>query len=528
MGRGHRPEWQSPRSRWRSSCRRARSTRASSRECENPLGIGALQPVLDILQYAIILLAVCMVAAAVSLVVRFRRAGATERLQIKWLAAAATLTAVLFLVDLVLSAALVSSSTNDEPTWLVVLDNIALFSVGLIPVAIAVAVLRHRLYEIDVIIRRTLVYAALTLSLVGLYLCTVAGTGALLRTLTGSSGTLAVTLSTLAVAGAFHPARGVIQRAVDRRFNRAGYDAQAAVDGFSEQLRNSIDLDALCRELRAVVAGTVEPEHASVWLRSPEARGERLPAAPARPARRRGAGPARPRPTGREPPQSHPARPAPPRARPVTPPPPTRRRRRRTRGSAARQRRRARRVAGAMAIAASPRSAAGGPIRQSMRSDRSRMTAHSSASSSQRAAICSSLAFACSSNATPMVSRARGNCSQASSSRPSAASPSARNASRIGVAICRSRNGATSANRPRLDSTYSVTPHAMRRNPGGLSPNRSRICRPSSSAASQSPSRNREMARVADEPIAWPPSAVTRETPSSDTSRASSYRPCSQ
>lgn len=245
---------------------------------QNPLGIGALQPVLDILQYAIILLAVCMVAAAVSLVVRFRRSGATERLQIKWLAAAATLTAVLFLVDLVLSAALVSSSTNDEPTWLVVLDNIALFSVGLIPVAIAVAVLRHRLYEIDVIIRRTLVYAALTLSLVGLYLCTVAGTGALLRTLTGSSGTLAVTLSTLAVAGAFHPVRGVIQRAVDRRFNRAGYDAQAAVDGFSEQLRNSIDLDALCRELRAVVAGTVEPEHASVWLRSPEARGERLPA----------------------------------------------------------------------------------------------------------------------------------------------------------------------------------------------------------------------------------------------------------
>ena len=84
--------------------------------------------------------------------------------------------------------------------------------------------------------------------------------------------------STLASAGAFNPVRGVIQRAVDRRFNRAGYDAQAAVDGFSEQLRNSIDLDALCRELRAVVAGMVEPEHASVWPRSREARGERLPA----------------------------------------------------------------------------------------------------------------------------------------------------------------------------------------------------------------------------------------------------------
>ena len=238
----------------------------------------ALQPVLNILQYAVILLAVCMVAAAVSLVIRFHHAGATERLQIKWLATAAALTAVLFLVDLVLSVALVSSSVSDEPTWLVALDNVAVFSVGLIPIAIAVAVLRHRLYEIDVIIRRTLVYAALTLSLVGLYLCTVAVSGALLRTLTGSSGTLAVTLSTLAVAGAFQPVRRAIQLTVDKRFNRAATTPRPAIDGFSEQLRDSIDLDALCGELRAVVAGTVEPAHTSVWLRSGEPGGKRFPA----------------------------------------------------------------------------------------------------------------------------------------------------------------------------------------------------------------------------------------------------------
>ena len=91
--------------------------------------------------------------------------------------------------------------------------------------------------------------------------------GSLLRGLTGSSGTLAVTVSTLAVALAFQPLRRVIQRGVDRRFYRAGYDAQAAVNGFSERLREQIDLDALCDELRSVVSGTVQPTHASVWLR---------------------------------------------------------------------------------------------------------------------------------------------------------------------------------------------------------------------------------------------------------------------
>ena len=152
----------------------------------------------------------------------------------------------------------------------------------MIPIAIAVAVLRHRLYEIDVIIRRTLVYAALTLSLAVLYLCTVAVTGKLLRTLTGSSSTLAVTLSTLAVAAAFHPAQGAIQRAVDRRFNRAGYDAQTAVDGFSEQLRNSIDLERCARSC-AQSSGNGRAGPASVWLRPTDDSGQHFPA-PARPA----------------------------------------------------------------------------------------------------------------------------------------------------------------------------------------------------------------------------------------------------
>jgi hypothetical protein len=245
---------------------------------ENPLGVDAVEPVLNVLQLAAVALPLCMAAAAASLVVRFRRAGQTERLQIKWLAAAASVTALLFLLDFALSAIFAPASSDGEPAWLIIMDNVALYSVGLTPVAITVAVLRHRLYEIDVLIRRTLVYAALTVSLVALYLSAVAVLGALLRAITGSSGTVAVTLSTLAVAGAFHPVRSAIQRLVDRRFNRAGYDAQAAVDGFTDRLRGSIDLDALCNELQAVVTGTVEPTHASVWLRSSEPGGERLPA----------------------------------------------------------------------------------------------------------------------------------------------------------------------------------------------------------------------------------------------------------
>ena len=208
--------------------------------------------------YAIILLPLCMVAAAASLVVRFRRSDATERLQIKWLATAAGLAAALFLVDLVLSAILVPSSSDDELAWLVVLDNIGLFSVGLIPIAIAFAVLRHRLYEIDVIIRRTLVYAALTLSLAAIYLCTVAITGTLLRAVTGSSGTVAITLSTLAVAGAFHPARSAIQRAVDRRSTGAA-TTPGGGGRFSERLRDSIDLDALSRRAAGRRLGSVQP-----------------------------------------------------------------------------------------------------------------------------------------------------------------------------------------------------------------------------------------------------------------------------
>jgi MFS family permease len=233
---------------------------------DNPFGVEALEPLLRPLEPVVLLIPLCSVAAVASLAVRFLLGDRTERLQIKWLAAAGGLCGGLYFVSLV-AAALLADDHGNTPGWIEVVQDVWFVSLGLIPVAIGIAVLRYRLFEIDVIIRRTLIYATLVGVLALLYLGGAALVGALLRGVTGSSGTLAVTVSTLAVALAFQPLRHVIQRAVDRRFYRAGYDAQAAVDGFSERLREQIDLDALCGELRAVVSGTVQPTHASVWLR---------------------------------------------------------------------------------------------------------------------------------------------------------------------------------------------------------------------------------------------------------------------
>jgi hypothetical protein len=233
----------------------------------NPFGVEALEPVIDHSQPLVLLIAICMLASVASLVVRFRRSDIAERQQIKWLAAAAALAATLYLSDLAISA-VVGSTPSDEPTWLNVIDSVMILGICTIPAAIGVAVLRYRLYEIDTIIRRTLGYGFLVATLAVVYLCGVVGIGTVLRSLTGSSGTVAVTLSTLAIAVVFQPLRGGIQRIVDRRFYRPAYDAQAAVDGFSERLREQLDLDALCGELRSVVSGTLHPAHSSLWLRS--------------------------------------------------------------------------------------------------------------------------------------------------------------------------------------------------------------------------------------------------------------------
>jgi hypothetical protein len=236
---------------------------------ENPAGIDALGPVLGVGWVAILVLVATMVASAASLVVRYRRARGVERQQVKWLAAAAAGVALVYAVVVPLGA-VVDPSSQHTPTWLSAAQSVSLLSFGLIPVAIVFAVLRYRLYEIDVIIRRTLIYAVLVAVLAGLYLGGVTVVGGLLRTVTGGSGAVGVTVSTLAVAAAFHPLRRRIQRAVDHRFYRGRYNAARTLESFSGRLREQVEIEAVSGEVLHVVRETLQPAHVSLWLREPE------------------------------------------------------------------------------------------------------------------------------------------------------------------------------------------------------------------------------------------------------------------
>jgi len=136
-----------------------------------------------------------------------------------------------------------------------------------VPIAIGVAILRYRLYEIDLIINRTLVYGALTVLLVALYFGGIVVLQRVFVTLTGQQSTLAVVASTLLIAAMFTPLRRRIQSFIDRRFYRRKYDARKTLETFSAQLRNETDLDALSDDLVGVVRETMQPAHVSLWLR---------------------------------------------------------------------------------------------------------------------------------------------------------------------------------------------------------------------------------------------------------------------
>jgi hypothetical protein len=216
----------------------------------NPLGVSAADSVWVIAPVVISVVALTLAGLA-SAVVRYRRSAGIERLQMREVLWAAVLTVVGFVLISVLGGR----------EFLYNLDYM------LIPTAVGLAMLRYRLYDVDVIIRRTLTYATLVASLAVIYLAGIALIGAMLRNLAGQSDALGVTLSTLAVAAAFQPLRGRIRAIVDRRFNRAAYDGRAAVDAFSGRLREQIDLDALSQELLETVSGTLQPTQASLWLR---------------------------------------------------------------------------------------------------------------------------------------------------------------------------------------------------------------------------------------------------------------------
>jgi hypothetical protein len=223
-------------------------------EVGNPLAVSTLRPVqlaAGIAGGAIIL--VSLVVAAVSLVLRYRRAHGTERLQLRWLALAAGLAAGLLVVAVV--AGLVVG--ND-----VVVSACLGAMVALVPLATGAAILRYRLYDLDRIISRTVAYGLLTVLLGGVYAVVVLGLG---QRVGQRSGVVAA--ATLAVAALFGPARRRLQQVVDRRFNRRRYDAARTVTAFAARLRQQVDLDALSAELLAVVEATMQPTQASMWLR---------------------------------------------------------------------------------------------------------------------------------------------------------------------------------------------------------------------------------------------------------------------
>lgn len=229
---------------------------------QNPLGIRGADRVFFLLTHVGSLFVVLTVLVCVgSLVVRFRRALGEERQQIKWFASAVVLLTMLVLISLLNS--IIQGGENEGPIWGIV------FSVSIvgIPAAAGVAILRYRLYDIDVIINRTLVYGAITATLALVYFGSVLLLQTLLLALTGERSQLAVVASTLIIAALFSPLRRRLQAFIDRRFYRKKYDAGQILATFGTRLRDEVELDTLSEDMLAVVRETMQPEHVRLWLR---------------------------------------------------------------------------------------------------------------------------------------------------------------------------------------------------------------------------------------------------------------------
>jgi len=238
----------------------------------NPLGIESFSNVYDSILFTVVPL-ILLVAAASSVFVRLRRAIGVERQQIKWFAYAAAAT----VIGLVL--AYVIPDMIDAPPWFERIGYaILLVLIPAIPISIGIAILKYRLYDIDIIINRTLVYGSLTAILAGVYFGSVTATQALFSILTDQQELpqLVVVTSTLVIAALFNPLRRRIQSFIDRRFYRAKYDAGKTLEAFSVKLRDETDLEALNEDLVGVVRETMQPAYASLWLRSDKASKDQL------------------------------------------------------------------------------------------------------------------------------------------------------------------------------------------------------------------------------------------------------------
>jgi hypothetical protein len=236
----------------------------------NPLGLEGYPIVTQALTGSVVLLPICILASATSLVWRYRHSGGEVRQQIKWVVFAASLVGMAYAVTLVSGFFLTPetfTTGQEAPLWLALLQDAVLISYAGVAIAVGFAVLRYRLYDIDVLINRTLVYGSLTTMLVAVYVIGVVGLQAILRIFSGQESTLAVVASTLAIAAMFNPLRRRVQAFVDRRFYRKKYDARKTLETFSGRLRDETDLHTLSSHLVAVVRETMQPAHVSLWLR---------------------------------------------------------------------------------------------------------------------------------------------------------------------------------------------------------------------------------------------------------------------
>jgi len=240
---------------------------------KNPLGIEGF----DIFYQAVLYTMAPLLfgTAALSVYVRLRQARGVERQQIKWFAYAAAIYAVSIVLNVI-------NLAIDAPLWFE-RGSTAIFTVAgmTIPISIGIAILSYRLYDIDRIINRTLVYGSLTVALVSLYFGGIVLLQRVFDLLTGAGekSTLAVVASTLVIAALFNPLRRRVQGFVDRRFYRYKYDAAKTLEAFGSRLRDETDLEALSNDLVGVVRGTMQPEHVTLWLRpdpEPEAKNAAL------------------------------------------------------------------------------------------------------------------------------------------------------------------------------------------------------------------------------------------------------------
>jgi hypothetical protein len=236
------------------------ATAARFESVTSPLGTEVAANVINPVETILYVLAL---TAAASLLVRLIRSRGIERQQVKWFAFAVGMLAVSTTLAYVVSEAM-------DVEWLGWISSVlVIMSLVSLPVAMSVAILRYRLYQIDSLINRTLVYGSLTAVLAVVYFFAIVVLERVLAVLTGQESTLAVVASTLLIAALFTPLRRTIQSFIDRRFYRRKYDARKTLEAFSAQLRKETDLDALSDDLVSVVKETMQPEHASLWLRPP-------------------------------------------------------------------------------------------------------------------------------------------------------------------------------------------------------------------------------------------------------------------